>query len=502
MTIYNMNYGIGWASSGVEYAQLYRAQALRGRAETLKFVFLEFIKTENIQTLTKNLGFNDDEVVWLYQFFTDIKIAPSSVKLDEIIQSLNDDITKTEDEGKIKKYFFNKNSNYIVCHLKEEDSDIVDRVEYVSRGKLLRKDYYSYVRVFSEYYAPEDNMAKLYMRVFYNEDGSTAYNEYVNGDNSMFVFKDRILYSKQSFIAYFMEKLQLSQEDMILLDRSKDVGQVMIENKHQAKLGVVIHAEHYNASTTNDDYILWNNHYEYVFTNAQEIDFFITATEIQNKLLTEQFEKYNHIKPNIYTIPVGNLKTLTQPSLNRKPYSIITASRLAAEKRVDWLVKAVAIAKQQRPEITFDIYGEGSQKQALHNLIRENNAESYITLHGHVNLNQVYKDYELFLSGSTSEGFGLTLMEAIGSGLGLIGFDVNYGNPTFIEDKENGYLIPIKLNVESESEIVGKIAEAIILFFENDTNNFHEASYKVAEQFTQDAVKIQWNNLIDEVLYD
>ncbi|MDK9844940.1 accessory Sec system glycosyltransferase GtfA, partial [Staphylococcus equorum] len=271
MTIYNMNYGIGWASSGVEYAQLYRAQALRGREETLKFVFLEFIKTENIQTLTKNLGFNDDEVIWLYQFFTDIKIAPSSVKLDDIIQSLNDDITKTKDEVKIKKYFFNKNSNYIVCHLKDEDSDIVDRVEYVSRGKLLRKDYYSYVRVFSEYYAPEDNMAKLYMRVFYNEDGSTAYNEYVNGDDSMFVFKDRILYSKQNFIAYFMEKLQLSQKDMILLDRSKDISQVMIENKNQAKLGVVIHAEHYNASTTNDDYILWNNHYEYVFTNAQEI---------------------------------------------------------------------------------------------------------------------------------------------------------------------------------------------------------------------------------------
>ncbi|PTI35445.1 accessory Sec system glycosyltransferase GtfA [Mammaliicoccus vitulinus] len=501
MTIYNINYGIGWASSGVEYAQLYRAQALREREETLKFVFLEFIKTENIQTLTKNLGFNDDEVVWLYQFFTDIKIAPSSVKLDEIIQSLNDDIAYTEAEGKIKKYFFNKNSNYIVCHLKDEGSDIVDRVEYVSRGKLLRKDYYSYVRVFSEYYSPEDNRAKLYMRVFYNEDGSTAYNEYVNGDDSMFVFKDKILYSKQNFIAYFMEKLQLSQKDMILLDRSKDIGQVMIENKNQAILGVVIHAEHYNASITNDDYILWNNHYEYVFTNAQEIDFFITATEIQNKLLTEQFEKYNHIKPNIYTIPVGNLTTLTQSS-NRKPYSIITASRLAAEKHVDWLVKAVTIAKRQRPEITFDIYGEGAQKQALYNLIVENNAESYIKLHGHVNLNQVYKNYQLFLSGSTSEGFGLTLMESIGSGLGLIGFDVNYGNPTFIKEKENGYLIPIKLSIESESEIVGKIAESIVLFFENDINYFHEASYKVAEQFTQDVVKIQWNNLIEEVLYD
>ena len=131
MTIYNMNYGIGWASSGVEYAQLYRAQALRNREEALRFVFLEFIKTENIQTLTENLGFNDDEVIWLYQYFTDIKIAPSSVKVDDILQSINEDITKSEGEGKIKKYFFNKNSNYIVCYLKDEDSDIVDRVEYV-----------------------------------------------------------------------------------------------------------------------------------------------------------------------------------------------------------------------------------------------------------------------------------------------------------------------------------------------------------------------------------
>lgn len=72
---------------------------------------------------------------------------------------------------------------------KNEDSDVVDRVEYISRGKLLRRDYYSYVRVLSEYFAPEDNSAKLYMRSFYNEDGSIAYNEYVNDEESMFVLR-------------------------------------------------------------------------------------------------------------------------------------------------------------------------------------------------------------------------------------------------------------------------------------------------------------------------
>lgn len=29
MTVYNVNLGISWASSGVEYAQAYRAQSLR-----------------------------------------------------------------------------------------------------------------------------------------------------------------------------------------------------------------------------------------------------------------------------------------------------------------------------------------------------------------------------------------------------------------------------------------------------------------------------------------
>ncbi len=45
---------------------------------------------------------------------------------------------------------------------------------------------------------------------------------------------------------------------------------------------------------------------------------------------------------------------------------------------------------------------------------------------------EIYNDYELFLSASTYEGFGLTLMEAVGSGLGMIGLNVNYGNSTFI----------------------------------------------------------------------
>ncbi|VDZ36608.1 Poly(glycerol-phosphate) alpha-glucosyltransferase GftA [Staphylococcus aureus] len=39
MTIYNINFGIGWASSGVEYAQAYRAKLLRRTIKTLNLCF-------------------------------------------------------------------------------------------------------------------------------------------------------------------------------------------------------------------------------------------------------------------------------------------------------------------------------------------------------------------------------------------------------------------------------------------------------------------------------
>ena len=39
MTVYNINFGIGWASSGVEYAQAYRAKLLREVNQQLNLSF-------------------------------------------------------------------------------------------------------------------------------------------------------------------------------------------------------------------------------------------------------------------------------------------------------------------------------------------------------------------------------------------------------------------------------------------------------------------------------
>ena len=52
--IYNFNLGIGWASSGVEYAQIYRARMFRNIGVDAKFVFTDMFPQENIEHMTKN----------------------------------------------------------------------------------------------------------------------------------------------------------------------------------------------------------------------------------------------------------------------------------------------------------------------------------------------------------------------------------------------------------------------------------------------------------------
>lgn len=499
MTVYSINKGIGWASSGVEYAQAYRSQVFRKLGVKAKFIFTDWIGYENIAHLTRNLGFEDKEIIWLYTFFTDFKVRAGSFTLGDLEKVLPP-IIKCKHLGKAVRYIF-ANDFWATAYLKDLKSDIVDRVEYVSGANLVRKDYYSYGRYCSEFYAPENNRAKLYLRRFYNEDGTTAYDEIIDGDQEVFKFKDEILYSKHELLIKMLQELNFSKEDIILVDRAGGQGQEVIENRGKAQVGTVIHAEHFSEAETNDTTILWNNYYEYTFEHDDQIDFYVTATDLQKKLMEEQFLKYKGKKPQIYVIPVGSLKELKKLDFaSRKPFSLITASRLASEKHLDWAIRAVAKAKKALPKLSLDIYGEGSERVMLEDLIKEVGAVDYIHLKSHQQMDNIYQHYQAYLTCSTSEGFGLTLMEAVGSGLAMVGFDVRYGNQTFIADKGNGLLLPYD-RLATVSELVDEMSQAIVKLFSSDLASMSDKSYVIADKYNDEQVAQLWKKVIESELH-
>lgn len=498
--IYNFNLGIGWASSGVEYAQLYRARMFRSIGAEAKFIFTDMFPRENIQHMTENIGFLDSEIIWLYTYFTDTKIAPVTYTLKMLEETFTKKRYTFHREGKIAKYVFEGNNNFYTAYMVDETSNRVHRVEMVSKGKLIRKDYFTYCRIYSEYYAPSEGQAKLYQRRFFNEDGSVAYEEITDNGRVMYQFPDKLLCSKEEFVGYMVKSLNLTKEDVVIIDRSKQIGQAILRNAGPARIGTIIHADHFSEEHTDEDYILWNNFYEYEFSQRNHIDFYVTATEEQNRLIREQFAAYEGEVPNVVTIPVGSLKELKYPKGQRKPHSLITASRLAMEKHVDWIVEAVALARKQIPDLVLDIYGKGPEEKKLMEIIEKHQLADCVKLCGQQKLDEVYKNYEAYIAGSTSEGFGLTLMEAIGSGLPIIGFDVRYGNRNFITHEKNGYRIPVHDKMEG-SERISTLAEAIVrMFTEADLDEFHKCSYEKAQNYLTDEVAKRWEILLKQTI--
>lgn len=497
--IYNFNLGIGWASSGVEFAQAYRANVFRRIGQKARFVFTDMFPQENIEHMTQNMGFQDEEIIWLYSYFTDCKMAPVSFSQKDLEKQLQGRAyTKTRTHNQIR-YQFTEEDLYYTAYLATGSDQRIHRVEIVSRGKLIRKDYYTYCRIYSEYYAPSEKKAHLYLRRYFNEDQTIAYEEMIDEGNVMYRFPDKILYSKEELVGEMVSRLGLTEKDVVILDRTTGIGQAVLENAAPAKIGVAIHADHFNETSTNDNNILWNNYYEYSFSQHRHMDFYLTATEAQKRLLTRQFRKYYGVSPKVVQIPVGSLDELKYQEKGRKKHSFITASRLAGEKHVDWLVMATAEARKQIPDLTLDIYGKGGAEKHLQELIEKLGCGEYVHLLGQKNLTEVYRNYEAYVSASTSEGFGLSLMEAVGSGLAMIGFDVRYGNQTFIQDGKNGYLIPTGKDRDGKKKAAQLAEHMVKLCQKEEIGAFRECSYQIAENYLTKEVEKKWKKLLQEL---
>lgn len=139
------------------------------------------------------------------------------------------------------------------------------------------------------------------------------------------------------------------------------------------------------------------------------------------------------------------------------------------------------------PEATKDQAQEGI-KQLFAQFIEKKDED--------VEMHDVYETYDAYVSASQSGGFGLTLMEAVGSGLPIIGFDVRYGNQTFIDDGENGYRIPIHDEMDQKEKIALLADRIVHMLTEDDMEAFSEHSYEKAQAFLTKEVVKRWISLL------
>ena len=98
---------------------------------------------------------------------------------------------------------------------------------------------------------------------------------------------------------------------------------------------------------------------------------------------------------------------------------VVAVGRLAPVKRFERLIRILAEVRTRVPELTAVIVGEGYEREALEDLIRQLGAGEWLRLAGHVSdeeLVDLYRQAWVVASASAREGWGMTLTEAAACG--------------------------------------------------------------------------------------
>jgi glycosyltransferase involved in cell wall biosynthesis len=118
------------------------------------------------------------------------------------------------------------------------------------------------------------------------------------------------------------------------------------------------------------------------------------------------------------------------------------AGRLAPIKGVDDLIRAIAILRTELPEIGLEIAGDGPERGALEELVQSSGLDAHVTFLGwQSDLAPAFKRWAMFVQPSLSEGFGVSALEAMATGLPVIATAVG-GIPELVVAGETGLLVP------------------------------------------------------------
>jgi len=121
---------------------------------------------------------------------------------------------------------------------------------------------------------------------------------------------------------------------------------------------------------------------------------------------------------------------------------------LAPIKGQEDFIRAAATVRARRSDVEFVIAGEDKSRKREHRrhlekLINKLGLTQQVTLHGWVDdVAKLLPDFDLFVSPSRAEPFGLSIVEAMAAGVPVIA-TASEGAREIIDNRQTGWLVPI-----------------------------------------------------------
>ncbi|MDT2524397.1 MULTISPECIES: glycosyltransferase [Enterococcus] len=475
-----INKAMGIGNSGVEHAQFYRAKCFEKVQLPYKYVFVELVK--NLHEAMEAWRIPDNKVInmWEYFVFGNEYLKKGATKTYEYKEEILLDFTNTHRT----KETITSSGMFIVEHLEKSPSKKKENLLLVSTYKTEIFDYKTLERKVMFEYIDDKHRGKLISNIhLFDFEGEHLF------------FRTEVLLQR-----FFFECLakQFSGVKNYFVDRGQEAESALFNHKPEGtNIIEIIHADHLSDRDV-PSAPLWNNYYEYLLTHMGMVDRVVVATKLQREDLLIDFPKETG---KICAIPVGGIRDQaiqqeSEPFKNKPIQKFITVSRLASEKHIDIVIKAICDARKQFPMISLDIYGQGGEDNKLREVIKELKAETFVKLKGHSNqISQVYPNYDAFISGSYSEGFGLTYIEALDAGLPIVTFKARFGALELVKDGVNGYLKDFSRTDEEYSR--EQLKEGILQLLKANHQEIVNNTRISVRDYQDSIIANQWKELIN-----
>lgn len=220
------------------------------------------------------------------------------------------------------------------------------------------------------------------------------------------------------------------------------------------------------------------------------LDAFVTVTEADARTYSVRMPM-----PGVRLRAIPNsVPRPSQTADGSNTRTIVAAGRLARSKRHDLLVEAFASVAEDHPDWVLRIYGKGNQRGPLTRKVHEHGLEDRVWLMGpHPRVEEAWSQGAFAAVSSSEEAFGMTIVEAMRSGLPVVSTDCPHGPSSIISDREDGILVPNR----SVSGIAAGLNE--LMSDETLRRNMAEAALENSERFDPAHVVRLYEGLFEEL---
>lgn len=186
---------------------------------------------------------------------------------------------------------------------------------------------------------------------------------------------------------------------------------------------------------------------------------------IPNSLGIRELARLTDAKQSMEIIENGVDTELFHPKNEGKSYSpviFLSTSRLTPRKGIHHLIEAFAVAvKHARVSLELHLVGDGEQRTALEERVKELSIEGQVKFLGRINHAQlpgIYQQAHVFVLPSKNEGMSNAALEALASGLPLVVSGTG-GMEELVTEGKNGLFI--------DPELTAPFAEALVSLAQN-----------------------------------